>query len=81
MNAATEEDTDVGGSNGRMPSRRVLVLNRNWQAVNIIGVRRAFSLLWQDHARVINTFGKDFAPMTTAEWLSYSMNLSTPPPG
>lgn len=81
MNSATEEETEGSGSNGRMPRRRVLVLNRNWQAVNIIGVRRAFSLLWQDHARVINTFGKDFAPMTTAEWLGYSMELSTPPPG
>ena len=55
------------------PNRRVLVLNRNWQAVNIIGVRRAFGLLWQDHARVVNTFSGDFVPLTADEWLQYSM--------
>ena len=30
-----------------------LVLNRLWQAVNVIGVERAFSLLALDHAQVI----------------------------
>ncbi len=54
-----------------VPFRRVLVLNRNWQAVNIIGVRRAFSLLWQEHARVINTFDGDFLPMSAGEWVEY----------
>ncbi|NBD37663.1 MAG: HNH endonuclease [Verrucomicrobia bacterium] len=53
---------------------RVLVLNRNWQAVNIIGVRRAFSLLWQDHARVINTAGGDFAPVDAARWIELSQS-------
>jgi len=51
---------------------RVLVLNRNWQAVNIVGVRRAFSLLWQGHARVINTVGGDFAPVDAAQWVELS---------
>jgi len=69
------------GSNGERRRRlsegsgylsRVLVLNRNWQAVNIVGVRRAFSLLWQDHARVVNSFDGSFAPMNTSEWLEYS---------
>ncbi len=61
--------------------RRVLVLNRNWQAVNIIGVRRAFSLMWQDHARVINTFDNEFVPMTVAEWLEFSMRPGKAPTG
>ena len=60
---------------------RVLVLNRNWQAVNIIGVRRAFGLLWQEHARVINTFDGDYAPMTAGEWVDYSMRPGDPPKG
>jgi 5-methylcytosine-specific restriction endonuclease McrA len=55
-----------------LPNCRVLVLNKNWQAVNIVGVRRAFSLLWQDHARVINTRSGDFAPMDAADWLAFS---------
>lgn len=57
---------------GTVPSCRVLVLNRNWQAVNIVGVRRAFSLLCQDHARVINTRNGEFAPMDAAEWIAHS---------
>lgn len=57
------------------PTSRVLVLNRSWQAVNIVGVRRAFALLWQDHARVINTQGGEFAPMDAAEWIQYSLEV------
>ncbi|MCD8482511.1 MAG: HNH endonuclease [Verrucomicrobia bacterium] len=52
--------------------RRVLVLNRNWQAVNIIGVKRAFSLLWQEHAKVINTFDDTLAAVSASEWLEFS---------
>ena len=33
--------------------RHVLVLNRLWQAVNVCSVRRAFTLLYQDHAHVV----------------------------
>jgi 5-methylcytosine-specific restriction endonuclease McrA len=55
-----------------VPHCRVLVLNRNWQAVNIVGVKRAFGLLCQDHARVINTRSGEFAPMDAAEWFLYS---------
>lgn len=68
------------GANGSMssslasvPQCRVLVLNRNWQAVNIVGVKRAFSLLCQEHARVINTRNGEFAPMDAGEWISYSI--------
>jgi 5-methylcytosine-specific restriction endonuclease McrA len=63
-----------------VPQVRVLVLNRNWQAINIIGVKRAFSLLWQDHARVINTFAEDLLPMDAAEWMVFSDN-ARPAPG
>jgi len=72
-------DSDFSDA-GAVPQNRVLVLNRNWQAVNIVGVRRAFSLLWQDHARVINTRNGDFAPMDAGEWISHSLE-STPGPG
>lgn len=58
-------------------SRRVLVLNRLWQAVNIIGVKRAFGLLMQDHAQVINAASGDFRVMNAEEWLAYS--LENPP--
>jgi 5-methylcytosine-specific restriction endonuclease McrA len=54
-------------------------LNRNWQAVNIVGVKRAFSLLWQDHARAINTFEGDYAPMVAEEWMEYSDNKEPTP--
>jgi len=66
---------DVGG----FPQCRVLVLNRNWQAVNIVGVRRAFSLLWQDHARVINTRNGEFAPMDAGEWITFSQETQVGP--
>ena len=50
---------------------RVLVLNRIWQPVNIVGVQRAFSLLLQDHAQVINTRDTSYRMMDSADWLSY----------
>ena len=62
------------------PASRVLVLNRSWQAVNVVGVRRAFALLWQDHARVINVRGGEFAPMDASEWIAYSLEQK-PEPG
>jgi len=62
-----------------MPNCRILVLNRNWQAVNIVGVRRAFGLLWQDHARVINTSNGDFMPLDAGEWIAYSMEAKPGP--
>jgi 5-methylcytosine-specific restriction endonuclease McrA len=69
--------TDERGDNSAR--FRVLVLNRNWQAVNIVGVRRAFSLLCQDHARVINTRNGEFAPMDAGEWFQYSIETGPHP--
>jgi 5-methylcytosine-specific restriction endonuclease McrA len=51
---------------------RVLVLNRLWQAVNIVGVPRAFSLLLQDHAQVINTGDGSFELLNCERWLAHS---------
>lgn len=53
--------------------RHVLVLNRLWQAVNVCSVRRAFTLLYQDHASVVwrdaeaNYLTHDFS-----SWYDYS---------
>ena len=51
---------------------QVLVLNRLWQAVNVIGVERAFSLLAQDHAQVIHSENGDFQIYDADGWFSYS---------
>jgi 5-methylcytosine-specific restriction endonuclease McrA len=51
---------------------KVLVLNRLWQAVNIVGVQRAFGLLLQDHAQVIYTGDSSFQVMDSTQWLKLS---------
>lgn len=53
--------------------RRVLVLNRLWQPVNIIGARRAFSLLSQENAQVINTADGSYQTMDLASWIDFSV--------
>lgn len=58
-------------------SRRVLVLNRLWQAVNIVGVKRALSLLMQEHAQVIDTSDGNFNILDAGQWIDYS--LANPP--
>lgn len=55
---------------------RVLVLNRLWQPVNIVGVERAFSLLLQDHAQVIYTGDENFRLMDSVAWLELSQEAS-----
>ncbi len=54
-------------------TKRVLVLNRLWQAVNVIGSKRAFSLLSQEHARVIHSIDDDFHVLQFTEWVDYSI--------
>jgi 5-methylcytosine-specific restriction endonuclease McrA len=61
-------------------SYRVLVLNRVWQAVNIVGVKRAFSLLLQEHAQVIHAEDGSFQMMDAAMWLAHSAE-NPPKPG
>lgn len=51
---------------------RVLVLNRLWQAVNVVDVKRAFSLLIQDHAQVIDTRDSHFQMLSSEQWLADS---------
>lgn len=81
MRDASLQTSESPASEASTSNRRVLVLNRNWQAVNIVGVRRAFGLLWQDHARVINTFNGEFAPLSIEEWLEFSMRAGELPAG
>jgi 5-methylcytosine-specific restriction endonuclease McrA len=54
-------------------NQRVLVLNRLWQAVNIIGVKRAFSLLLLDHAQVVHAHEEAIQVLNTGEWITYSV--------
>lgn len=56
---------------------RVLVLNRVWQPVNIVGVRRAVSLLFQDNAQVIHPFAGNYEILSPEEWVARS--VETPP--
>jgi len=57
----------------------VLVLNRLWQAVNVIGARRAFVLLAREHAEVVHhdeALG-DFRIFSLMDWVDFSQ--SNPP--
>jgi len=56
-----------------LPTKRVLVLNRLWQPVNIIGVRRAFSLLMQDHAQALDNTSGAFQMLDGPEWIEFSL--------
>ncbi len=58
-------------------NQRVLVLNRLWQAVNIIGVKRAFSLLMLDHAQVVHPRADSLEVLNAADWIAHS--VANPP--
>ncbi|MCH2156661.1 MAG: HNH endonuclease [Opitutales bacterium] len=58
-------------------NHRVLVLNRVWQAVNIVGAKRAFSLLLQGHAQAVFSDEGQFEMMGGEEWIAFS--LKNPP--
>lgn len=54
---------------------RILVLNRAWHPVNVVGVRRAFTLLFQGHAQVIfadDANGGAHRVMGADEWVAFS---------
>lgn len=53
-------------------SQNVLVLNRLWQAVNICSVKRAFMLLYQGHAQVVETEEGTFQTMNFDQWYNFS---------
>jgi len=57
---------------GCVPSHRILVLNRLWQPVNIVGVKRGFSLLCQDYAQVIHTSDGVFDILDFGSWVEHS---------
>jgi 5-methylcytosine-specific restriction endonuclease McrA len=50
----------------------VLVLNRLWQAVNVIGARRAFALLARGHAQVVHHESDDFRTFELLDWIDFS---------
>lgn len=73
---AVDQTAEAGDSHSLddgFPRHRILVLNRNWQAVNIVGVKRAFALLFQDHARVIHSDTGTFEIMDRDEWFEFSV--------
>jgi len=47
---------------------RVLILNRLWQAINIVNARRAFSLVYQGHAKIVEPFNGSFRIYDFDEW-------------
>jgi 5-methylcytosine-specific restriction endonuclease McrA len=46
--------------------RPTLVLNRNWQPVNVATVERALTMLWNESARVVDPH--DYQMYTWADW-------------
>ena len=52
--------------------QQVLVLNRVWQPINVIDAKRAFSLLFQDHAQVIDPNEGDFRMYDGTQWIEHS---------
>ena len=50
----------------KMLQRPTLVLNRNWQPVNVATVARALVLLWNESARVVDP--ADYRLYTWADW-------------
>ena len=62
-----------------MLDRQVLVLNRLWQAINVCTVRRAFTLLCQGHAQVVNADGQNnFFTHDFASWHELSQREPEP---
>ncbi|MBE2215053.1 MAG: HNH endonuclease [Opitutaceae bacterium] len=55
----------------------VLVLNRLWQAVNVVGARRAFSLVARGHASVVHLDDDDYRTFSMLDWIDFS--VSNPP--
>lgn len=51
----------------------VLVLNRLWQAVNIVAARRAFAVLARGHAMVVHHDGSDHRVFSLLEWMDFSL--------
>ena len=50
----------------KMLERPALVLNRNWQPVNVATVARSLVMLWNESARVVDPH--DYQQYTWADW-------------
>jgi 5-methylcytosine-specific restriction endonuclease McrA len=50
----------------------VLVLNRLWQAINVICAKRAFALLARGHAAVVHHHEDDFRVFSFLDWMDFS---------
>jgi len=50
----------------------VLVLNRLWQAVNVIAAKRAFALLASEHASVVHAEADNFQVFGMMDWIDFS---------
>ena len=62
-----------------MLDHQVLVLNRLWQAINVCTVRRAFTLICQGHAQVVNAEGgNNFRTHDFASWRDFSSREPEP---
>ena len=62
-----------------MLDHQVLVLNRLWQAINVCTVRRAFTLICQGHAQVVNAEGgNSFRTHDFASWRDFSSREPEP---
>ena len=55
----------------------VLVLNRLWQAVNVVSTRRAFSLLARGEANVVDISENQHRILSLMDWIDFS--VSNPP--
>jgi 5-methylcytosine-specific restriction endonuclease McrA len=56
---------------GRL-DQRVLVLNRLWQPVNIVGLRRALNLVFRGRASILHLDEGDHRVFPAEAWLEYS---------
>jgi len=50
----------------------VLVLNRLWQAVNVIAAKRAFSLLSSGHAQIVHAGEDSIEVFSMLDWVDFS---------
>ena len=53
-----------------MLSGSVLVLNRSWLAVNVADIRRALTLVYLGHAKIVNP--DDFSTYDFEGWIKFS---------
>lgn len=53
-------------------NRKILVLNRLWQAIHICNARRAFSLLYQGHAHAVSHVNGGFETYSFSSWIDFS---------